>query len=431
MNILILGSGAREHAIVWKLRQSKSVSKIFAIPGNSGISQLAECCDGNILDFDFLNEFVDAKKIDLIFPGPEVPIVAGLVDYFADKKVLVFGPDKHAAQLEGSKSFAKNILKKHKIPTASFENFSSRDKAIDFISRQTKFPIVIKASGLAQGKGVIIAANQDEAKSAVDDIMLNKVFGESGREIVIEEFLEGFELSLHVIMNENSYKILPFSQDHKQVFDDDKGPNTGGMGAFAPCPLASHDLQNKITSKILEPLFAAFKYENINYRGVLYIGLMICDGEPFVLEFNVRFGDPETQVLLPLLDFDFLDLILASLSGNLDKTGFALKNKFAIGITCAAKGYPGDYEKGKTIRGLESIKDAENDEILVFQAGVKINEKNETITNGGRVLTFTALGNTLKDAGENAYENIKKIGFENMHFRRDIGKRKELEKFCK
>jgi phosphoribosylamine--glycine ligase len=433
MNVLVLGSGGREHAIVWKMSQSKLVDKIFAIPGNSGISEFAECLDGNMLDFEFLENIVNDKKIELIIPGPEAPLVAGIADYFKNSKnknILVFAPDKKSARLEGSKCFTKEILEKYKIPTAEFGNFDNKVEALKFVEYLVKkngYPVVIKADGLAGGKGVIIAQNQTEVEKTIDDIITKKIFGDAGKNLVIEEFLKGYEVSLHLVVSGSSYKLLPFSQDHKQIFDGDKGPNTGGMGAYSPCPLVDKNFEKIIERDIIKPLLSGFENEDICYKGILYIGLMICNGKPFVLELNVRFGDPETQVLLPIIENDLAEIAIATVNGELDKIDIKIKNKVAVAITCSAKGYPNDYEKGKTINGIDTFK-AEND-IFIFQCGTTKLNDGTLITNGGRVLSFVAFDTTLKSAIAKAYKNISKINFEGMHYRRDIGQRKELGDF--
>ena len=413
MNVLVLGSGAREHTITWKVSKSSQVDKIFVIPGNPGMQELAECIDGDILDFAFLEKIIKDKNIDLIIPGPEVPLVSGLVDYFAGKDVMVFGPDKKAAQLEGSKCFSKDILRKYNIPTARYENFDTTQKALDyvgFLAGEKDYPVVIKADGLAAGKGAVIVHSRQEAENTISEIMVKKVFGNAGNRVVVEEFLRGFEVSLHLVVSGNTYKFLPFSQDHKQVFDGDKGPNTGGMGAYAPCPLIDDKMKLKIEKEIIKPLLQGFEKDGICYKGILYIGLMICDGKPFVLEFNVRLGDPETQVLLPLIDTDFVEIAVATVKDKLEEINVRMKDGVAIGITCASKGYPNAYEKGISIYGLDDVKGKED--ILVFHAGTKIGSDGKILTNGGRVLTFVVFDKTLKLAIEKAYKNIEKISFD-------------------
>jgi len=432
MNVLVLGSGGREHAIVWKVRQSSVVNNIYAIPGNPGITDLAECIDGNVLDFVELEQIVKEKNIDLIIPGPEAPLVEGVVDYFKNKNVMVFGPDKNSARLEGSKCFSKEILKKYNIPTAEFGNFDTKNEALEFakyLAGKNGYPVVIKADGLAAGKGVVIAKNQQETEQFIDDVIIKKIFGDAGKNLVIEEFLKGYEVSLHLVISGSSYKLLPFSQDHKQVFDGDNGPNTGGMGAYSPCPLVDPQLQDAIEQDIIKPLIKGFGKENICYKGIFYIGLMICDGKPLVLEFNVRLGDPETQVLLPLIDNDFVEFAVASVNEELDKIDIKMKDEVAIAITCAAKGYPGKYEKGQKILGIDDIKNQKD--VFVFQCGTKKTDDGSLVTNGGRVLSFVAFDKSLKLAIDKAYKNIDKIQFDGMHYRHDIGQRKELENLNK
>lgn len=440
MNVLILGSGAREHAIAWKVKQSKKIKSIFVLPGNPGILEqsLGKCIEGNPLDFDFVNKVCLENDINFIIVGPEAPLVNGVVDFFEinNSAIKVFGPNKKAAQLEGSKCFSKNTLDKYQIPTAKFKNFENESiveiiKFVDELTRKDGFPVVIKADGLAGGKGVIIAENRNEASESIEEILNKKIFGDAGKKIVVEEFLKGYEVSLHLLVNENQYKLLPFSQDHKQVFDNDKGPNTGGMGAYSPCPLISDELQKKIETKIIKPFLNGLMKEDIKYKGVLYIGLMICNNEPFVLEFNVRLGDPETQVLLPLLDIDLLEImeyIASDKKEEFEKFEMKIKNEFAIAITCASKGYPGKYENDKKINiNYSSLKN--DSKLLIFHAGTKLGDNGILLTNGGRVLTFVAFDETLKKSIKKAYENIENVNFDGMHYRKDIGQRKCLEDF--
>ncbi|MFC1484904.1 phosphoribosylamine--glycine ligase [bacterium] len=424
MNILVLGGGGREHAITWKLWQSDLVKNIFVVPGNPGMTQIAQCISGNILDFNFIETIVKENKIDLIVVGPEAPLVAGIEDYFKNKGVLVFGPSKYASQLEGSKCFSKNILKKYDIPTALFENFDNENKAlafVDYLANDKGFPVVIKADGLAAGKGVVIVQNREEAKKTIEDVMIKKVFGDAGKNVVVEEFLKGEEISIHLVVTGNSYKILPSSQDHKQVFDGDKGPNTGGMGAYSPCPLLDDNLKAKVEKNIIKPLLNAFEKESIFYQGILYIGIMVCNNEPYVLEFNVRLGDPETQVLMPLINTDFAYTILKAMENKLDDVNFELRSDFAVALTCASHGYPGKYDTGFEIKGLEKFFNIED--CLIFHAGTKIDSQNKIVTAGGRVLTLVSLDKTLENSINKAYENLKNINFEGMHYRNDIGKK--------
>ncbi|MCP4482280.1 MAG: phosphoribosylamine--glycine ligase [bacterium] len=418
MNVLILGSGGREHALAWKIAKSPLLTTLYVAPGNPGIN-FAECLPLDILNFNEVEKIVNTKQIDLIIPGSETPLVAGIADYFIKKGVMVFGPNKKAAQLEGSKCFSKDILEKYSIPTAKFQNFTNNDEALAFCDK-LGYPVVIKADGLAAGKGVVIIHSHEEAVKTLHEIMTCKLFGDAGNRVVIEEFLKGYEVSLHLLVSDTSYKLLPFSQDHKQIFDGDKGPNTGGMGAYAPCPLVNDPLLNKIESLVIKPFLSGLKKENIKYTGILYIGLMIANNTPSVLEFNVRLGDPETQVLLPLLKTDLLETIIAAAKGSLNSVNLECDNKYAVGVTLASKGYPESSEKNIEIFGLDELKNIEN--ILIFHAGTK-QSNNKILTNGGRVLTVVAFSDTFKKTIDSAYKNIKKIKFQGMQFRRDIAQR--------
>lgn len=436
MNVLVLGSGAREHAICLKIKESKFLDKLFIIPGNSGTKELGENINGDILDFEFINKICLEKNINFIIPGSETPLVNGIVDYFEinNKNIKIFGPNKLAAKLEGSKCFSKNILEKYSIPTAKFKNFKETDiNEINnfinaFLNNNKKF--VIKVDGLAQGKGVFIVSSREETEKILDMILNKKIFKNSAKNIVIEEFLEGYEVSSHVFINGNQYKILPFSQDHKQVFDNDSGPNTGGMGAFAPCPLVDESLAKKIEKEIIIPIIQALEKEKISYHGVLYIGLMICGASPFVLEFNVRFGDPETQVILPILNIDLLEIM--NIIANNDKKNFEKfeiinNNNFAVCLTLASRGYPNEYEKGKIIN--INYDKLDNKNTIIFHAGTKLTENNELVTNGGRVISLMSKGNTLNEARAKVYEEVKNIDFDGMHYRKDIAFRKNLRRF--
>lgn len=464
MKVLVIGSGGREHALVWKIKQSAKVEKIFCAPGNAGISFIAECIPIKVDDFKGLSEFVQKEKIDLTVVGPEVPLAGGIVDYFEAKNLKIFGPNKKAAQLEASKVFAKNIMQKYKIPTAAYKSFTDYSQALKFIDTLgMDKQIVVKADGLAAGKGVIICQNKDSAKRSVEQIMKEKEFGDAGKEVVIEEFLFGEEASVQLFVDGEHYQIMPAAQDHKRVFDNDQGPNTGGMGAYAPAPIIDSVLKKKVEREIIKPLIQAFKKEGIEYKGVLYIGLMICSSqnphespfqkggqkgnaggndisspvskggiggdlkkvskEPYVLEFNCRFGDPETQVVLPLLSTDLVEIIEKIIKSELDKIKIEWYNKFALCVVLASGGYPGDYQKGKTITGLDELKDEKD--VIVFHAGTSFGDasKNAIVTSGGRVLGITALGRDIRQAIQTAYSALRKISFENMHYRKDIGRK--------
>ncbi len=421
MKILVVGGGGREHALVWKISQSPKVEKIYCAPGNAGISKLAECVDISPSDIKKLKDFALQKNIDLTVVGPEDPLVRGIVDMFEEAGLKVFGPSKKGAILEGSKVFAKELMKKYNIPTADFKVFKNINKALEFL-KTVKYPTVIKADGLAAGKGVIICKNFNEAEAAVNNIMKDKIFGEAGDKIVIEECLVGEEASFIAVTDGNS--ILPFdsSQDHKPVFDNDEGPNTGGMGAYSPAPVVNKDVYEKIITKVMEPLLNGFKKEGISYKGVIYAGLMINNGEPYVLEFNCRLGDPETQPLLARLDTDIIEIIEASINGNLNEISTKVKwsNNASVCVVMASGGYPGKYEKGLEIKGIEEAE--QMDKVIVFHAGTKM-VNGKVVTNGGRVLGVTALGPTIKDAIKKSYDAVSKITWKDVHFRKDIGQK--------
>jgi len=415
MKVLVVGGGGREHCLAWKIKQSLKVKKIYCAPGNGGTSSFAQNIDVPASDLESLLNFALKEKIDLTVIGPEAPLVEGIVDLFEEKGLKIFGPKKETARLEASKVFAKRIMRKYAIPTADFCIFDDPYKAKKFVKEN--FPCVVKADGLAQGKGSIVCKSKKEAEEAVELIMIEKKFGEAGEKIVVEEFLEGEEASILAFVDGENYLLLVPSQDHKPVFDNDKGPNTGGMGAYAPAPLVNEKIIAKIKEKIFNPLLKALKKENIFFRGILYAGLMIKNEEPFVLEFNVRFGDPETQAILPKLKTDLVDLILGTIEGKLEKIELDWDERFCVCVVLASGGYPGKYEKGKKIEGLEKLSSLED--ILVFHAGTKkIN--NDYITWGGRVLNVVGLDFDLKKAQKKVYEAIKNIYFEKMHYRRDI-----------
>lgn len=414
MNILVIGSGGREHAIIWKLKQSKVVKKIFCIPGNGGISQMAECTEMDILDFAKISEFVIENEIERTIVGPEVPLAKGIVDYFQKKNLRIFGPNKKAAQLEGSKVFAKQFMKRYNIPTADFEVFNNSKNALSYLAtRYSPLATVIKADGLASGKGVFVCDTKKDAEIAVKKIMVDKIFGSSGNKIVIEEKLEGEETSLIAFCDGKTILPLIPSQDHKRVFDDDKGSNTGGMGAYSPAKFIDTNDVKKIWDNFLEGI----KKEALDYRGIIYAGIMQTKDGMKVLEFNVRFGDPETQAILPLMKTDLLDLFTATVDEKLDKCKVAWKNGYCVSVVLASGGYPGKYEIEKEIFGLNDVKDA-----VVFHAGTKF-ENNKYFTGGGRVLNVSAIDTTLNKAITKVYRNVEKIKFENMHYRRDIGEK--------
>ncbi len=419
MKILVIGSGGREHTIIWKLKQSSKVSEIHAIPGNGGMYDYAECYPDIPYEKNFtqLIKFVKNKKIDLTIVGPEDPLSNGIVDIFKKNNLSIFGPSKKAAQLEGSKDFAKKIMKKGNIPTAEYKLFTDYNKAVKHI-KKTNFPIVIKADGLARGKGVFIIKNIKEAEKILDNIINKKIFKQAGSKVIIEEFLEGREFTVLSFVDGKTFSVMPLSRDYKRLQDFDKGPNTGGMATFAPVTISKKDY-NEILNNILKPLIKTLKKEGIVYKGVLYTGLIKTKEGFKVLEFNCRFGDPEAQVILPLLQTDLIDIMQSVNKGNLKNCNIKWFNKKVMTIVAVSKGYPGKYNKGYEIRGIKSILDPN---IVIFHAGTKINN-NTLLTNGGRVLNITALSNNFKEARKKAYSVLKKLHFKNMFYRKDIGKK--------
>ena len=419
MKILVVGSGGREHAIVWKLSLSKKVEKIFCAPGNGGIKELAEIVDIKADDIQGLLGFAKNNKIDLTVVGPETALVKGIVDIFTKEGLKIFGPSKDLAMLEGSKIFAKEIMQKFKVPTAGFKIFENPLDAKRYLNEKGA-PIVIKADGLAAGKGVIIPKTIEEGEKAIDVIMVEKVFGESGKRIIIEDCLEGEEASMLIFTDGKTIAPLESSQDHKRILDNDKGPNTGGMGAYSPAPVVTSDILEYVIKNVFTPVIDGLKKEDKIYKGVLYAGLMITKNGPMVLEFNVRFGDPETQAILPRLESDLADIMLACISGTLDKIDVKWDKRPCLSVVCASKGYPDEYEKNKEITGLEQAKKMKD--VIVFHAGTK-NENGKIITSGGRVLGVTGLGKDIRSAKVNAYKAVEKIRFEGMQYRKDIGAR--------
>jgi phosphoribosylamine--glycine ligase len=417
MKVLVIGGGGREHALVWKLKQSPRVDKVYCAPGNAGIAEIAECVDIKGDDVDALLDFVKYNWIDLTVVGPEVPLTEGIVDAFVREERLIFGPDKVGAQLEGSKIFAKDFMRKYGIPTAEYKTFTSYLHAEEYV-RLKGAPIVIKADGLAAGKGVIVAQTVDEAVDALRMIMKDRAFGEAGNKVLVEQCLKGEEASFMILTDGRTVIPLATSQDHKQVFDGDKGPNTGGMGAYSPAPLVTESLRAEIMESIIDPVMKGLTKERIKFSGVIYVGVMVCDGKPYVLEFNVRFGDPEAQPILARLDSDFFDLLKATAEGRLNDVEVSWKDEASICVVLASKGYPGPYDKGDVIKGLDAFKNDKN--VVVFHAGTSVNN-GEVVTSGGRVLGVTALGKDIWTARENAYSAIEKIHFEGMHYRKDIG----------
>lgn len=419
MRILVVGSGGREHALVWKLAQSKSVHRIYCAPGNGGIAQIAECVDIKADDIDRLAEYVAKQRIDLTVVGPEAPLSKGIVDRFDSKGLRIFGPTKEGATIESSKVFMKMLMRKNGIPTADFEIFDDSAKAKKYV-KGLKGKFVIKADGLAGGKGAVVCRTKEEGLKSIKAIMEEKVFADAGNRIIIEEYLEGEEASIIVVTDGEGAVPLASAQDHKRVYDGDKGPNTGGMGAYSPAPAISNKILDEIMKVIIIPTIEGLRSENIRYKGALYAGIMITDSGPEVLEFNSRFGDPETQAIFPRLKSDLTDLIEASVDGKID--GFSLEwdERPCVSVVVASQGYPGSYKTGFEIKGLgafENLKDT-----FLFHAGTKAAD-DKIVTSGGRVLNVTAIGRGIKDAIEKCYEAVNLIHFEGMHFRRDIGRR--------
>jgi phosphoribosylamine--glycine ligase len=417
MKILVVGSGGREHTLTWKLQQSDKVDQIFVAPGNAGTAELATNLDIKGTDIEQLIEFAQTEEIDLTFVGPEVPLVEGIVDQFNAAGLAVFGPNQKAAQLEGSKVFSKNLMKNYDIPTAKYETFTKAEQAIDYI-KQEGAPIVVKAEGLAAGKGVIVAETTTEAIEAVEEIMLDEKFGAAGTRIVVEEFLEGEEATVLAFTDGETIVPMMPSQDHKQAYDNDQGPNTGGMGAYAPAPIVDKEMLSHVKEEILETTLAALKEEGINYKGVIYCGLMIKDGVPKVLEYNVRFGDPEAQVVLPLLETDLVDIARAIIDERLAELEINWSAKTAVCVIMASGGYPVDYNTGKEITGIEAAESGQD--ITVFQAGTDT-KNGKLVTAGGRVLGVTALGIGYENTINKAYQGIERIDFAGAHYRTDIG----------
>ena len=415
MKILIVGGGGREHALAWKLAQSKRVDKIYCAPGNAGIAEVAECVAIKAEDVEGICSFAKEKKIDLAVIGPEVPLSLGIVDALAEEGLKAFGPNRKCARLESSKSFTKAFLARHNIPTAGYKEFTDIDelkKSVGLFG----YPMVIKADGLAAGKGVVIAEDDAAAMKAIDEIMGDKIFGAAGDKSVVEEFLTGIEASVQCFVDGKTIVPMESAQDYKRIFDGDNGPNTGGMGAYSPSLVFNDELEEKIRERILEPTIKGFQKDGLDFKGVLFIGLMISDDGPKVIEFNNRFGDPETQSVLPRMKTDLLDIMNAVVEERLAEQVIEWSDKKAVCIVTASGGYPGGYEKGKRISGL---KDVDRD-IVVFHSGTK-SKDSEILTDGGRVLGITALGNTHEEARQKAYKNVGRIFFEGVQYRKDIG----------
>ena len=418
-NVLLIGAGGREHALAYKISQSKSLKKLFIIPGNPGTKLLGENVPINQDDHSAVLKFCNQYKIDLVVIGPEKPLVDGLADILRQNNIIVFGPDKNAAAIEGYKTFAKKLMKKYNIPTAKYSEFSSVQisNAEEYL-KKTNYPVVIKADGLAAGKGVIICNNLDEALDTLNDMFIKKIFGSAGEKIIIEEFLTGEEASIFAVTDGYKFLCLPSAQDHKRIGDNDTGKNTGGMGAYSPAPVITNELLEIIENEIISPTLKALREENKRFNGCLYCGLMITKEGPKVVEFNCRFGDPETQAVLPLLEGDFLELLYSAGIGNLNLNSVKYSGGASVCVVAASKGYPDKYEKGFEITGLDEVN---NKEIVVFQAGTK-EDNGKIITNGGRVLGVTSIirSNNLKIAKQKCYAALGKINYRGVYYRKDI-----------
>ena len=418
MKVLVIGGGGREHAVVKKLSESPKINKIYCAPGNAGISQIAQCVNIKATDIDGILKFVDENPMDMVIVTPDDPLALGLVDKLNEKKIRAFGPVAKAAELESSKAFSKNLMKKYKIPTGDFEIFDNAENALKYL-KDKKYPLVIKASGLALGKGVIIVSDQEQAEKTIDQMMRNDMFGTSGHTVIIEEFLQGPEVTVLAFTDGNTIKTMPSSQDHKRALDDDKGLNTGGMGAFSPSRHYTKDIEDYCINNIFYPTIKAMKKEDRNFKGVIYFQMMLTKDGPKVIEYNARFGDPETQALLPLLKTDLYDIFNAIIDETLDKIDIIWEDKASATIVLASGGYPKEYIKGFKITGIDEV---QNSGITVYHMGTAIKDGN-IVTNGGRVLCLTATADNVEEAVAKVYNNIEKINFKDMHFRRDIGKK--------
>lgn len=419
MKILVVGGGGREHALCWKIAQSPLVEKIYCAPGNPGIAELAECVHIGADEIETLCEFAQAEAVDLTVVGPEVPLTMGIVDRFQNAGLDIFGPDKAAAQIEGSKDFSKSLMARYHIPTAEYQTFTDHAAAVAYV-RERGAPIVIKADGLAAGKGVVVAMTEEQAIEALNDIMLDKVFGAAGVRVVIEEFMSGEEASFFAFTDGRNVLPLASSQDHKRVYDNDEGPNTGGMGAYSPAPVVTEELHDLIVKTIVRPTIAGMAQDGCPYRGILYVGLMIKDGKPRVVEFNARFGDPEAQPLLMRMKSDIVPVLQACARGELTQDAIAWHDKAAVCVVMASGGYPVSFEKDLPIAGLDAA--ARIEDLMVFHAGTRFKD-GQIVNSGGRVLGVTGLGNTVKEAIDKAYEGTALIDWKDVHYRKDIGAR--------
>lgn len=420
MTILLLGSGGREHALAWKMLQSSKCSKLFVAPGNAGTASIATNVSMQPTDFESIKKFVLDEKIEMVVVGPEDPLVAGIFDFFKNdndlKSIPVIGPSKEGAKLEGSKEYAKEFLIKHKIPTAAYDSFtaSTVEKGCEFLETLSP-PYVLKADGLAAGKGVVILNDLAEAKTELRNMLVHQKFGNASSKVVIEEFLDGIELSCFVLTDGKNYKILPTAKDYKRIGEGDTGLNTGGMGAVSPVPFADTVLMDKIETRIVKPTIEGLQKDGIEYKGFVFIGLINVKGEPMVIEYNVRMGDPETEVVMPRIKSDLVELFLAVANQNLNEVSLEIDSRSATTIMVVSGGYPEDFEKGKTITGIENVQDS-----IVFHAGTKLDNGN-IVSNGGRVLAVTSYGNDFNEAIKKSYQSIEKLHFDKMYFRKDIG----------
>ena len=421
MNVLIIGSGAREHAFCWKLKESNNCKRIFVAPGNAGTSKIASNLNVDVLNFDQVKSSILKLDINLVMVGPEIPLIEGIVDFINNdidlKSVLVVGPSKAGAKLEGSKDFSKEFMVKHNIPTAKYESFSSEnlDKGLDYLQSISP-PYVLKADGPAAGKGVLIVDNLNEAQKELTNMLKNNKFGTSGHNVVIEEFLDGIELSCFVLTDGTSYKILPYAKDYKRIGEGDKGLNTGGMGAISPVPFANKEFLKKVEERIIVPTINGLKSDNLPYKGFVFIGLIMVDNEPYVIEYNVRMGDPETQVVLPRIKTDFLDLMISTAQGSLAEREIEIIDETYSNIVMVAGGYPENYEKGNIITGIPE----DTNSTIIFHAGTK-HVNNDILTNGGRVLSVVSKGQGHNEAVSKSYKVIEKINYKNKNYRKDIG----------
>ena len=418
MKVLVVGGGGREHAIVWKLAESPKVDKIYCAPGNAGIAELAECVNIGVMEFDKLAEFAKEHEVDLTVVAPDDPLAGGAIDVLEKAGLRAFGPRANAAILEGSKAFSKDLMKKYGIPTATYETFDTPESALEYLET-AKMPIVLKADGLALGKGVLICMNREEAKAGVKTLMLDKQFGSAGNRIVIEEFMTGREVSVLSFVDGKTIRIMTSAQDHKRAKDGDQGLNTGGMGTFSPSPFYTEEVDAFCREHIYQPTVDAMRAEGREFKGIIFFGLMLTAEGPKVLEYNARFGDPETQVVLPRMKNDLFEVFEACIDGTLDQVELEFEDNAAVCVMLASDGYPEHYEKGYPISGLEKFKDAEG--YYAFHSGTKFDENGRIVTNGGRVLGVTALGKDLKEARANAYQATEWVEFENKYMRHDIG----------